>query len=87
MALYDLYTSPNIIQMIKSRMRWAGKWHVLGTGEVRTGLRWGVLMEENHLEDLDVYRKIILKWVFKKWDGEAGIGLLRLKIGTVGRHL
>jgi hypothetical protein len=25
--------------------------------------------EENHLEDPDVDRNIILKWIFEKWDG------------------
>jgi hypothetical protein len=27
---------------------------------------------------------IILKWVFKKWDGEARTGLIWLRIGTGG---
>jgi hypothetical protein len=30
---------------------------------------------------------IILKWIFKKWDGEAYNGLLWLRIGTGGGHL
>jgi hypothetical protein len=30
-------------------------------------------------------RRIILKWVFKKWDGEISTGLIWLRIWTVGR--
>ena len=33
--LKDLYSSPNIVRVIKSRrMRWAGMWHVWRKGEV-----------------------------------------------------
>jgi hypothetical protein len=34
------------------------------------------------LENLDVDGRIILKLIFKKWDGEAWTGLLWLRIGT-----
>jgi hypothetical protein len=45
-------------------MRWAG--HVACMGKVYTGLWW----ERDHLEDLGIGGKIILKWIFKKI-GEA----------------
>jgi hypothetical protein len=32
---------------------------------------WGDLMERDHLEDIDVEGKMILKWIFKKCDKET----------------
>jgi hypothetical protein len=66
-------------QTKKNEMGW-----VWGRGEVRTGLWWENLRERDHLEDLDVHRRIILKWIFKKWDGEDWTGLIWLRIGTGG---
>jgi len=40
-------------------------------------------MGRDHLEDLSV-DGICLKWMFKKWGGEAGTGLLWIRIGTGG---
>jgi hypothetical protein len=31
---------------------------------------------QNHLEDLGVYGRIILKWIFKKWHRESCPGLI-----------
>jgi hypothetical protein len=32
-------------------------------------------------------RRIILRWIFRKWEGFGGTGWSRLRIGTVGGHL
>ena len=55
-----------------------------GKGEVHTGFWWGEPREKNHLEDLDVDGTIIIKRIFKKWDGEVWIELIWLRIGTGG---
>jgi hypothetical protein len=68
--LYDLYSSPTIIRVIKAkRMRWAGHVAPMGNREVYTGFWWGYLREGDHLGDPCIYGRIILKWIFKKWDG------------------
>jgi hypothetical protein len=42
---------------------------VWGRGEVHTGFWWGNLKERDHLKDPGVDGRIILKWIFEKWDG------------------
>jgi len=36
----------------------------------------GNVMDEDHLEDRGADGKILLKWIFKKWDGVAWTGLI-----------
>ena len=39
-----------------------------GRGEVYTGFRWGNLRERDHLGDPAIDGRIILRWIFRKWD-------------------
>jgi hypothetical protein len=41
-------------------------WHASETGEANKGFWWGDLMETDHLEDLSLDGRVILKWIFKK---------------------
>jgi len=63
----DLYYSPNIVRVIKSRrMRYAG--HVARVGEERgcIGCWWGNRREGDHWGDLGVDGWIILGWISRR---------------------
>jgi len=53
-------------------------------GEVYTGFWWGNLRERDHLGDPGAYGRLILRWIFRKWDVGVYTGSSRLRIGTVG---
>jgi len=48
---------------------------------------WGNLGERDHLDDPRVNGKIIIRWIFRKWNGGAWTGLIWLRRGTGGGHL
>jgi hypothetical protein len=64
-------------------MRWKG--HGERRGE------YGVLVrkseEKSHMEDPDVDGRIIVSWIFRKWDEELWTRLIWLRKGTSGGHL
>ena len=77
-----------IRRVIKSRrMRWAGMWHVWGKGEVCTRFWWGNLSERDQWGDQEVDGRIILRWIFREWEGVVGTGWSWLRIGTGGERL
>jgi hypothetical protein len=70
----DLYSSPNIARVTKSRkMKWVGHVARMGRRGVYTGFWWGNLTEIDHLGDPDVDGRIILRWIFRKWDVGHGL--------------
>ena len=86
--LSDLYSLPNILGVLKSRrMRWAG--HVAHMGEGRGVYRVlvGKLEGRHHWGDPDADGSIILRWIFRKWEGVVGTGWSWLRIGTGGGNL
>jgi hypothetical protein len=60
--LNELYPSPNIVRVIKSRrMRWAGHVARTGRGEGHTVFWWGNMRERDYLGDLGVDGGIIIR--------------------------
>jgi len=62
-------------------------WHTWKTVEMHIKFRWGDILERNHLGDPGIDGRIILKFIFKKWGGEAWTGLISLRTGAGGGHL
>ena len=85
--LHAVYYASNIIRVIKSRiMSWAG--NVAGMGKRRGTYRalMGKPEGKDHLQNLVVDGRTVMKWIFKKWDGESWTGLISLRI-EAGRWL
>ena len=82
--LNGLYSSPNIVRVIKSRrMKWAGD--VAHMGEERGVYRswWGIRRERGHWGDLGTDGWIILGWISRRWNVGiwTGLGWPRIEIG------
>jgi len=86
--LNDLYCSPNIVQVIKSRrMRRTGHVARMGREEAYRRFWWENLREKDHSGNPGVDGKIMLGWIFRKWDVGLWTGSSWFRIGTGGGHL
>jgi len=86
--LNDLCSSPNIFRVIKSRrLRLARHVARMGRSEAYIGFWWGNLRERDHLGDPGVEGRIILRWIFRKWNVWVWTGSSWLMIGTGGGQL
>jgi len=82
--LNDLYCSPNILWVIKSRrMDGLGMWRVWVRRGVCIGSWWGNRREGERLADLGVDGWIILRWISRRWDVGiwTGLGWPRIETG------
>ena len=82
--LYDQYSSSNVIRMnILRKMIWGKAYSTHEERRDACRVLVGIPEGKLHLENLGVYRKIILKRMLKKWD-RAWTGLIWLGMGTGG---
>jgi hypothetical protein len=56
-------------------------------GEIYKGFWWGNWRERDHWGYPGVDGRIIIRWIFSKWDVVLWIGLSCLRKGTGGGHL
>jgi hypothetical protein len=65
--LHNLYSSPSIIRMLKSRrVRWAGHVARMGRSGMHIEYLWESQKERNHWEDQNVGWWAILKWILER---------------------
>jgi len=74
--LKDLYSSSNIVLVIKSgRMRWVGNVARMGEERVCIGTSWGSRRERDHWGGVCIEGWIILGWISRRLDVVIWTGL------------
>jgi hypothetical protein len=63
-------------------MKWAGRVACVGLRDMYVGFWWENMNESDHLKDLDVGRRTILKRILEEWDRVAWTGFIWLRIVT-----
>jgi len=58
-----------------------------GRGEAYAGFWRGNLKDRVHMEDPGVDERIIVRWIFRKWEVGLWTGWSWLRTGTGGGHL
>jgi hypothetical protein len=72
--LNDLYSSTNIILVIRSRiLKWKERVVCMGNRRGACRVLVGKPEGKNHLEDPGLDGRIVLKWIFSKWNGGHGL--------------
>jgi hypothetical protein len=86
--LYDLYCSSNIVRVMKIENEVGGACSAYG-GEERCiqGSSWGKPEGKRPLGRPRLCGRIILRWIFRKWDVGLWTGTSWLRIGSGGGHL
>jgi len=62
-------------------------YRVWGREEAYTGFWWGNVRERGDMGDPGVDGKIVLSWIFRKWDVGVWTGWSWLRRGTGGCYL
>jgi hypothetical protein len=66
--LHNLYSSPNVVRVIKSRRMRCRRdmWHAWGREDVFTGFRFGGPKVKNHWEDLGIGGRMTLSCTLER---------------------
>jgi hypothetical protein len=68
-------------------LRFSGSACAFNISNRHTEFWWGNLRERDQWGDPDVNGRLILRWIFRKWEGVVWTEWSWLRIGTGGGHL